>query len=312
MKVLDAHALLSLPATPIRWAIEGVLPEGTVGDIFGPPGEGKSSFVLDLALSISCGSGTWFGLKCVSGPVVILGGERSGVDALGRDLHRVMRTRKPGPGKLLFPSEGDRGCPQIWVWKRRESRWGLTTWGEELTEWIKGVRPVLIIIDTLLSAANGSDLLNNPQQYELGTTIRQWSQYIGGPTVLTVSHTNQASNRDSLESRLHFLSRAGGNGLPGALRWVAGVSRLREDDPLARSLGLSKRAADLRLLAFCVSKYNEMPPPVWGAERPSIFEVSAAGELLLINDGREICKPTKQKRSVCERKLPFARDLDDF
>jgi hypothetical protein len=57
MKTIDAADLLAAPPQPISWAVEGLMPIGTVGDLAGPPGAGKSTLILDLATAIASGDG---------------------------------------------------------------------------------------------------------------------------------------------------------------------------------------------------------------------------------------------------------------
>jgi hypothetical protein len=172
----------------------------------------------------------------------------------------------------------------MWAWNKQLDRWTITPWGQQVTEWVSAAKPVLIIIDTLASAAAGSDIINQPQQYDLGITLRQWAKMPGDPTVLTISHTNQASAIQEVPRRLHYLSRAGGNGLPGALRWIAGVTRLRggEMDMVPGGHDYDPRDPVKRLIAFAVSKHNEMPLPTWTPERPAIFQMSPDGALALV------------------------------
>jgi hypothetical protein len=284
IQIVDAAHLLASPPPLIEWAIDGLLPVGTVGDVFGPPGEGKSSITLDLALAVSSGAGVWYGLPCVAGPVVLLGGERSGTAAFSRDLHRARLGRSIDPGMLILPQNEQGDGPPLWAWNKQADKWATTPWGKQVTEWLTAINPVLIIIDTLASAASGSDIINQPQQYSLGITLRQWAKILGDPTVLTISHTNQASAIQEVSRRLHYLSRAGGNGLPGALRWVAGVSRLRggEMDMVPGGHDYDPRDPVKRFLAVGVSKHNEMPLPLWTPERPAIFQMSPDGALALV------------------------------
>lgn len=284
IQIIDGAGLLEAPPPKIEWAIEGLLPVGTVGDIFGPPGEGKSSLTLDLAIAVSSRAGVWYGLPCIAGPVVLLGGERSGIAAFARDLHRASQGRNVDPGMLVLPQNEHGDCPPMWAWDKHSDQWATTPWGKRVNEWVLAIKPVLMIIDTLASAASGSDIVNQSQQYSLGVAIRQWAKMLGDPTVLTISHTNQASATQELAYRLHYLSRAGGNGLPGSLRWIAGVTRLRggEMDMVPGGHDYDPRDPVKRYIAVGVSKNNEMALPVWTPERPAIFQMTTDGSLALV------------------------------
>lgn len=55
MKEFHSAELLARPARPITWLVDGLLPLGTLGDVSGPPGDGKSTILLSLADHVSCG-----------------------------------------------------------------------------------------------------------------------------------------------------------------------------------------------------------------------------------------------------------------
>lgn len=286
IEIIDAYRLMSSPPQKMEWAVDGLLPLGVVADISGPPGAGKTTLMTDLALAIAGESGRWHGKSCIGGPVVILGGERSDPGALSRDLHRTGRPA-PGPGALVVPHHaGD--CPPIWRWNRRADdaagRWELTTWGNEVTDWLCGVKAALVVVDTILSAAAGCDLLDQPQQYALGQTIRAWSRQTGVPMTLSVSHTNQSSSGalTQLHDRLDYLSRAGGNGFPGALRHLGGLTKLRTGEVP----GIDTET-DRTLFAFGFSKHNESPPTAWTHHTPAIFS-QRSGRVELVMSGEEV------------------------
>ncbi|MFP5204428.1 MAG: AAA family ATPase [Acidobacteriota bacterium] len=290
---IDAADLLAGPAQPIRWLVHELIPKGTVGDVSGPPGDGKSSILLDLALALAGDALEWAERRLAPEvDVAILGGERSSSVCLQRDLHRTGRPAPPR-GRLVFPgpTEIDE-CPPLWKWNREAAEWLQTEWGKRVTEWLSIRRVGLVILDTLLATSRGCDPLNIPQQYELGNYVRRWAREIGSDTtVLTVSHTNQASMREPLDWRLHYLSRAGSSGLPGALRWLAGVSRLRDDDDIAvqNMLDVERR----KLIAFGISKNNEMPQPDYTNNAPAIFEIRVDGGVQFVRHATRAMQPTK-------------------
>ncbi len=282
MKIIDAHPLMVLPEPPMEWFLDRLIPMGMTMDLFSPPGVGKTTLLTDLALAVAAEDGKWHGRSCTGGPVVVLGGERTDAGALARDLHRTRRDAPP-PGMLLFPQDDSGDCPPLWRWDKKIEDWHLTDWGCQVTEYLSGWQVALVILDTILSAAQGADLLDQPQQYLLGQRIRQWAKGLGLGACITSSHTNQASASAALADRMDYLSRAGGNGFPGALRHIAGMTKLRPGevpgfDPMA----------DETLFAIGFSKSNESPRPVWTNYKPALFTQGKSGKLALLADSQEV------------------------
>jgi RecA-family ATPase len=199
MIITDAYDLLQTQPKSINYLVEGLLPLGSCGDLFGAPGEGKSSLTLDLMKAIASGVGQWHGLRCASGTVVILGGERTNIDAFQRDLHRSGK-HKIDKRALLLP-QAESGQSAIWEWNKEYQQWYMTKWGKEISDWLMLTQPVMVVLDTTMSVARGSDQLNNSQQYDLGDVIRRWTQTLN-TTAISISHTNQASFRDQVDWRL--------------------------------------------------------------------------------------------------------------
>ena len=301
MILIDAATVLASPPPQIRWSFEGLVPEGTDGDEAGGPGVGKTTITKSMVLAVASATGNWFNLKCTAGKVMLLGGECSSSDSFSRDLHRSIGNKKIDPG-MLHLAKNDKykkDADYIFHWNRDD--WELTDWGQEVTDQLVATPHAMVVLDTTLSVCRGYDPLNIPQQYSLGTTIRSWGDKLGDPFILSLSHTNQASNSEQLDQRLSYLSRAGGNGLPGSLRWLAGVSRLKQSDKLASGLKLAKQAENDWLIAFGVSKANEMPRAVWNDNHPAIFQIRLDGQLVMLMDGKEV----KERLSEAE---PAAND----
>lgn len=273
MREFHSAALLSCPPRQIEWLIHGLLPVGTLADVSGPPGDGKSTIWLSAVDHVSRGA-PWFGRATRQTPVAWITGEANDEDALSRDLHRL----QAGQGsEILFL------LPDTEMFRFDGKAWITTPEGAAVLQRCRDAQIGLLVIDTLGSVCAGLAEVNNDQQRQLARHLRREAH---GATTITVSHTNQASARDELDWRLHYLSRAGGNGFPGAIRWAGGVSALKPED--ARALGGRVTEADIRaarLVAFGVSKHNEMPRPDWNNSSPAVFEIKPTGELSLFSDG---------------------------
>ena len=281
---LDLGSLLKEKPKSIEWLIDGVLPAATCGDVFGPPGGGKSSLVLSLALHVAAGGGEWFGRRVAGGRVMILGGEKSSSDVWVRDLARGAHglNREIEPGRIIAV---DSHAGPVWAWTREG--WDIGEGYDLAVAEAKEFRPTLTIIDTIGRGALGQDPIDIAQQQQLANMLEKFRARVGG-TLLTVSHTNQASGKDTLRNRLRYESRAGGNGLPGHLRWLLAVTPVRaEESALWLGVDLDDEAeVELhemrRLIAVAVAKHNEMPAPPegWAFHTPAVFEMMQDGSLL--------------------------------
>lgn len=301
MKIFHSASLVAKPPKPIKWLVEGLLPIETLGDVNGPPGDGKSTILLSLSDSVSRGD-EWFGHKTMKTPVAWISGEASSEDSMQRDMQRlnvatdsdiiVMLTEEvlfrwdtSGPGRWITTDEGAAAINRC-----REAEVGF------------------VVIDTTGSVTAGLKEIDNDQQRQLARHIKR---AFAGITVLTVSHTNQSSMQGELDWRLHYLSRAGGNGFPGAIRWSAGVSKLQPQD--AEKLGgrvTRDEIEQAKLVAFGISKHNEMPRPSGcNNNQPMIFEIRPDGALTLIADGSSVGLYQRQAAGAGKNEKRRGRDV---
>lgn len=289
MKITHSSELLSTPPKSVEYLIDGFIPIGGVADVSGPPGEGKSTILLSAAAAISAGE-SWIGLRVSQTPVAWVSGEASDENVLCRDLHRLGVSEEADISYILPDGE-------LFRWDDSLNVWGTTPEGAAAIQACRDRQIGMVVLDTIGSLVSGMREIDNDQQRQLARHLRH---AFTGMTCITISHTNQSSAKDQLSWRLHYLSRAGGNGFPGALRWAAGVSELHQGDD-----GYDDRR---RLVAFGASKHNEMPSPVWTNRKPAIFEIRKDGGLVLVRDGRET-KPdlhnVKARRKEVHDALPY-------
>lgn len=267
---------------PIKWLVQDLIPADIAGDIYGPPGVGKSTLAYHLAISCAAGIDKWFGRPLAGGPVLIVGGESSGRAAHHRAAHRMMRSAGLDLGDAQSIQDALRGRMQtirtgrILMWDRRVEDWTITPAGEALIDLAVKMKPAFVLLDTIASATGGSDMLDYTQQYALGEKLGDL-QRLTNTTLLTVSHTNQMSQGSlkPIKDRLHYTARAGGNGAPGAWRWMLGVTRLQDEE--AAKISTSRRNRYRNLIAVGVGKANEIPMPSWAWDAPAIFEIDHDG-----------------------------------
>ena len=282
MKTFHSSELLATKPAPIDWLINDLIQLCSGGDTSGMPGEGKSTILLSMCASISTGT-PWFGLKTKQTPCAWISGEASGQAALQRDLHRL----KVVESDITFI------LPDDVLFRWIDDQWITTADGRAAIDRIRELKIGFVVMDTLGSLCAGLKEIDNDQGRQLARHLRA---ELHGLTWQTISHTNQASARDELSWRLHYLSRAGGNGFPGAVRLAAGVSRVRcyrkanspVDTNEGDAFGLDNAdVTNKKLIAFGVSKSNETPQPCWTNNHPAIFEIRPDGGLVLVRDGRE-------------------------
>lgn len=211
----DVADFVGTRAPEVKWLVQGLLPLGGAGDVFGPPGEGKTSLLYHLGLRVAAEAHSWFGLEIAAhGPVAVIQGhaESWGRDATHRNFARLAQglDLKLEPARLVvYPS------PAIWKWKRKVEEWLLTTYGERLTQSLSDYAPTLVIVDSTWAIAEGGDQLDNTHQYKLAEILQTWAANLS-TTVLTISHSNQASRKQEVFERLHFLFSGGRQRCPGS------------------------------------------------------------------------------------------------
>jgi hypothetical protein len=115
---------------PLRWLIEGVVPEG-FALLAGDPKRGKSFLAWSWALAVARGDKVW-SRATVAGPVLYV--------AIDEGRRMVQR-------KLLKLLDGRKAPEQLYVKFKlpRMDEGGI----EQLGEWLTQLRPVLLVIDTL-------------------------------------------------------------------------------------------------------------------------------------------------------------------
>ena len=294
---VDAFDICQQPVTPVEWLVDRIFPRSGAGTVDGPPESGKSSLVVNMAATIANGGGCWFGQDCLSGPVVVLGGEKSSHAVWRRDFERLGKVTRPG--SFLIPElDGP-----LWKWDRREGVWFKTPSYAEAVRGIKRIKPALVIGDTIMRLGLGIDQIDNAQQAALGFELEELAEE-AGCLFLIIGHTNQASTKEALSWRLHYLSRAGGNGLPGVLRYCFAVTRIHRSDVQKNGelegMFSPEEVSFRKLIACGVSKGNEIPPAAWTNNSPAFFEIMPSGQIMMLDKDRFVSdKPMVVDRAGC-------------
>jgi len=283
---IDGADICRNPVEPFQWLTDGLFPRYGAGTVDGPPESGKSSLIMSHATHIANGGGPWFGQETIDGPVVVLGGEKSSVKVWRRDFERLGKVTRPG--MFFIPDLRD----PLFEWNRQAGKWLRTRAYSEVLKGIRRIKPVLVVGDTIMRITAGIEEINNTQQAYLGKELEEFAKE-ANCLFLIIGHTNQASTKESLSWRLHYTARAGGNGLPGVMRYCFAVTRLYESD--AKTTGIPEDNLKFKKLLACgVSKGNELPYRAWSDVSPTYFEIRPDGqlmkldkELVKIGDNRE-------------------------
>jgi RecA-family ATPase len=189
--ILFTENLMNEPAKE-NWLIEGLITKESLGMVFGPPANGKSLFVLDIAYCMAAGI-NWEGKKTESGDVLIIAGEghygyKKRLKAL-EHKHNVIATRlaiSDSAAQLDNKDECERVVRSILK---------------------SGLNPKLIIIDTLNRNFSGDE--NSSK--DTAAFIANLEQYFKpfGATVIIVHHsghntTDRARGSSALRGAMDF------------------------------------------------------------------------------------------------------------
>ncbi len=173
---------------PPRQLVRGMIPEGTLGVLFGNSGVGKSFVALSLAVAIANRDQDWLALPIMEdpGPVIFvfaegLAGAPQRVLAATKNLV-VEGTDRLAQGFHFHPKVGDDPLDLVHV----------GTWSEFARK-ARGIRPSLVIVDTLHAAMiSGSEM----DERDIGAVCRHARTLcVDGTVVLLVHHTGH-SNKD--------------------------------------------------------------------------------------------------------------------
>lgn len=286
---IDAAALSPVP--PREHIVKDWIPRGIAIALHGPPGTGKSVFLTNMTVAVAGGQ-AFYGMETLPGRVMYVSNEWADNDEISRIWYE--KTREIPHGRLaLEPSR-----PLLeWVSTEkdghRKSEWIFTAQGRKILRKIEKMRPDLIVFDTVLGLCSGVEQLNNAMTYELGDLLQKQVASKFNAALIAVAHTNQASTKESLESRLHYEAMAGGNGLPGAVRMTIGLTKVRASD-----FGKEAEKLSRDLVAVGSSKFNvEGFRPHWTNNRPGFFAWGRSGLELDPNPVSALIRKEKNKET---------------
>lgn len=165
-----------LNAAPMRWMVQGVIPEKGLVALYGESASGKSFLILDMAFTIAVGEQYWFGLRVTKAPVtyVCLEGE----SGLGKRIKAWGHFfNKPIPDRLRFVTQP------------------FNLLSDDIVELANAIIAAggaggLVIIDTLNRAAPGADENSSVDMGKIIAAAKTLQNLING-VVLLVHHTGK-------------------------------------------------------------------------------------------------------------------------
>lgn len=187
-RFIDIEELFAMQAP--KWLVKKLLRVGEFMVIYGPPGCGKTFFVIDLLLWIASGF-SWFGKKVVAGPVIYLAGE----GAIGL-ASRCQAWALEHPVEFEAAKRNVRILPHAVEFMREIEFTGLI---EALK--LEEPKPVAIAIDTLARHLIGGD--ENSAE-DMGIFVERCDRIrqATGAAVIVVHHTGKDNRSERGSSAL--------------------------------------------------------------------------------------------------------------
>lgn len=196
---------------PIDWLVDGMIPSGLFGILFGEPYAGKSLLALAWSCAIASGKG-WLGRKAKPGVVFYIAGE--GQSGIGRRVSAWCDANGVSPDeiKLYVSQRGTNLLDPKELGELRRKIQSVYDEGEDVR---------LIVIDTKTRAAPGmnEDRAEEVMQFVAACNALQTEYFDEPPSVLVLDHTGH-----------HDKTRAKGSiSMKGACDFEFGILRTSTD-----------------------------------------------------------------------------------
>ena len=176
-RLLNPADLAKLP--PARFRVRGVLPMEGIGSVFGPPGSGKSFWLIDLLAAVS-GGREWFGCRVKACPVLYVALEGEAGISQRVKAWQVKHGRLPENFRFLLQSLDIR---------KANDRADLAQAARAA-----GFTGGVLAIDTLNRAAPGMDENDSKSMGQVISAAKELQAELGG-LVLLVHHTGKDATK---------------------------------------------------------------------------------------------------------------------
>jgi len=190
--LLSADDLDKIP--PVRWLIDGLLPEDAIALLYAEPGAGKSFIALDWAAHLATGKEAWQG-RALRPDTRVLYIYAEGAPGL----------RKRRDAWCTYHHGGAKIGTNLMFLVRAANFLSLAHWDpsvEAEDDWtellgiVAELRPHLIIVDTMSRAIPGKDENDQATMSLLVDRIDHLRETSHGATVLLIHHANAGGTRE--------------------------------------------------------------------------------------------------------------------
>lgn len=187
----------------IRWSVEDWLPESTIAFLISPPGGYKTWLTFDLAVSIASGQ-PFLGKYPVREPGPVLVVQQEDFNSQTAERHALIIMNRLNLGKPEITDEdlcvplmpSDRDLP-LYYHADRMLRFDDTEVMDAVEDFVKSVRPKLVIVDPLYSATTTDEyMVKAASDMSRLKTMRD----VYGTSFLVVHHTKKSAGFERLDA----------------------------------------------------------------------------------------------------------------
>jgi hypothetical protein len=248
-KPLSVSEVLALP--PLEWVLPQLIPKGAIALLVAPSGAGKSFIALDMAARIALGI-QWGSAKIEAGPVIYVAAE--GMGGMRQRMQGLVRQHSLLPGAQLYL---ERNRPKLHEISE------VAAWIAHVRKSLDGIKPRLIIIDTLSKCLAGGD---ENSAKDMGVVMEALGRIRDefDTSVLLLHHVGKDSGRGArghsilhagVDARLIIVANDTTDGISGLLK-AEHQKDAETAKPIAWQLVSTGDLAHVEWIDFAV----EMPP----------------------------------------------------
>ena len=183
---------------PLKWIVEGLIPEEDVSMVSSMGGLGKSRFALGVALSVASGVQIWPSFQPVrKAPVLYLSAEdgRAAMAARLKSYRDAFWHDKGDMFDRILAENFNLVCSvqeSIGAYDRESNTVKPTRYYSEIIRWCRRVKPGLVVVDTLIDHCEGADENSNAQMKTFIRLLKQIAVESEGG-ILLVHHNSKGA-----------------------------------------------------------------------------------------------------------------------